>query len=235
MWKLFPNTWLERAGVFKHRHAEAAEALERHWLERLAEGLRRVNPQILESQDSDPIKALRELSGHGLVCLDEMLRTDSVHHSHRPSSSSPPSAEDNGDELFADAYLFVAACSPSGFIRERALDAFAHYPGPLAFAAGLIRSTDWVAQVKTAAIALVRSTAPRLSPSDMARFLELAVRLKDRVRVDEQLWQTCIGHRLKASESREALWTAARNRSNSSLLRRCAFEYLMLGEPGNVL
>jgi hypothetical protein len=134
MWKLFPNTWLERAGVFKHRHAQAAEALERHWLEWLAEGLRRVNPRTLDSQDSDPAKALRKLSGPGLLCLDEKLRTGSVHHSHRPNSSSPPLAEDNGDELFADAYLFVAACSPSGFIREPALVAFAHYPGPLASA-----------------------------------------------------------------------------------------------------
>jgi hypothetical protein len=235
MWKLFPNTWLERAGVFKHRHARAAEALERHWLEWLAEGLRRLNPRILDSQDSDPVEALRDLSGHGLLCLDEMLRAESVHHSHRPGSSSPPPAQDKGDEIFADAYLFVAACSPSGFIRERALDAFARYPGPLAFATGLIRSTDWVAEVRTAAIALVRSMAAELAPSDMVRFLELAVRLKDRVRVDEQLWQTCIEHRITASESREALWTAARNWSNSSLLRRCAFEYLMLGEPGTVL
>jgi hypothetical protein len=121
----------------------------------------------------------------GCCALDEMLRADSVHHSHRPSSSSPPPAQDNGDELFADAYLFVAACSSSGFIRERALDAFARYRGPLAFATGLIRSTDWVEQVRTAAIALVRSVAPQLAPSDMVRFLELAVRLKDRVRVDE--------------------------------------------------
>jgi len=140
MWKLFPNTWLERAGVFKHRHAQAAEALERHWLEWLAEGLRRVNPRIFDSQDSDPVEALRKLSGHGLLCLDEILRADSVHHSHRTGSLPP--AQDNGDEFFADAYLFVAACSPSGFIRERALDAFARYPGPLAFATGLIRSTD---------------------------------------------------------------------------------------------
>jgi hypothetical protein len=207
MWKLFPNTWLERAGVFKHRHAQAAEALERHWLEWLTEGLRRVNPRILDSHDSDPPKALRKLSSHGLLCLDEKLRIDSFHHSHRPSSSSPPPAEDNGDELLADAYLFVAACSPSGFIRERALDAFAHYPGTLAFAAGLIRSTDWVAEVRTAAIALVRSMAAQLAPPDVVRFLELAVRLKDRVRVDVQLWQTCIEHRITASESREALWT----------------------------
>jgi hypothetical protein len=235
MWKLFPNSWLERAGVFRHRHVEAAEALERHWLEWLEEGLRRVNPRILESRNSDPVQALRALSGHGLLCLDEILRTDSFRHSRRPLSSSLPRAENNGDERVADAYLFVAACSPSGFIRERALDAFAHYSGPLAFAAGLIRSTDWVAQVRTAAIALVRNIAPQLSPSQMARFLELAVRLKDRVRIDEELWQTCIEHRLKASESREALWTAARDLSNSSLLRRCAFEYLMLGEPGNVL
>lgn len=234
MWKLFPNTWLERAGVFKHRHARAAEALERHWLEWLAAGLRRVNPRSFHSQDSDAVETLRKLSGYELLCLDEMLRADSVHHSPRPGPSSPTPAQDNGDELFADAYLFVAACSPNGFIRERALDAFTRYPGPLAFATGLIRSTDWVAEVRTAATALVRSIAPQLTSSDIVRFLELAVRLKDRVRVDEQLWQTCIEHRITASESREALWTAARNWSNSSLLRRCAFEYLMLGEPDMV-
>ncbi len=234
MWRLFPNSWLERAGVFRHRHVEAAEALERYWLEWLELGLRRVNPRIKESQNSDPVQALRAMSGHGLLCLDEMLRNDSFHQYQRPISSSSPQAKTDGDEPVPDAYLFVAACSPSGFVRERALDAFANYPGPLAFAAGLIRSTDWVTQVRTAAIALVRSIAPQMSPSEIVRFLELAVRLKGRVRVDEDLWQTYIEHRLKASESQEALWTAARDPANSSLLRRSAFEYLMLGDPGNL-
>jgi hypothetical protein len=113
MWKLFPNTWLERVGVFKHRHARAAEALERHWLECLAAGLRRVNPRSFESQDSDPVETLRKLSGYELLCLDEMLRADSVHHPPRPGSPSPTPAQDNGDALIADAYLFVAACSPN--------------------------------------------------------------------------------------------------------------------------
>jgi hypothetical protein len=73
-----------------------------------------------------------------------------------------------------------------------------------------------------------------MSPSEIVGFLDLAVRLKGRVRVDEDLWQTYIEHRLKASESQEALWTAARDPANSSLLRRSAFEYLMLGDPGNL-
>lgn len=41
--------------------------------------------------------------------------------------------------------------------------------------------------------------------AEIARLLELEIRLKGRVRVDEELWHTFIEHRLKASESRDAL------------------------------
>ncbi len=232
MWKLFPNSWIEGAEIFKHRHAAAAEALERNWRTWLEEGLRRVSRRTLEAHGSDPVQALRALSGRALLCLDETLRAQVVRRSERivPSSSTP---SDNGEETSADAYLFVAACNPNGFVREQAIARFAHYPAPLAFFVGLIRSTDWVTQVRSAAISLVKSNITHLPPSDLARFLDIAVRLQNRVRVDQDLWQS-IEHRLQASDAREALWTAARDPNSSSLLRRSVFEYLMLGESGNV-
>jgi len=88
--------------------------------------------------------------------------------------------------------------------------------------------------VRAAGVSLVRSVIPRLSSESLVRYLELAIRLTERVRVDEDLWRSVIEGRLCAIESQEALWKTARDRSNSSQLRRSAFEYLMLGEPTNV-
>jgi hypothetical protein len=233
MWKLFPTTWIERAGVFRHRHAAPAEAFEKNWLAWLEGGLRRVRPQTLHAQGSDPVQALRTLSGSALLELDETLRGHTFRN-WQPTASPSSLGMDDSDEALADAYLFVAACNPSGFVRERALMVFARYPGPLALAVGLIRSTDWVAQVRSEAILLVRRITPDLAPAHLVRLLDLVVRLKGRVRVDEDLWQAFIDQRLKAAECRHALWVAACDRSGSNLLRRCAFEYLMLGDPPSV-
>jgi hypothetical protein len=61
------------------------------------------------------------------------------------------------DGLAAAAYLFVAACDASGFIREKALEQFRHYPGRLALAVSLIRSDDWVSEVKATAESLLHT------------------------------------------------------------------------------
>src|SRR5215469_14701003 len=74
MWKLFPSSWHERAGVFRHRHAAAAEAFEENWLAWLEEGLRRVRPRMPHAQGSDAVEALRTLGGPALLELDETLR-----------------------------------------------------------------------------------------------------------------------------------------------------------------
>jgi hypothetical protein len=49
------------------------------------------------------------------------------------------------------AYLFTAACNRNGFIRQRALNAFDHFPDRLAVAAALIRCDGWVPPVQQAA------------------------------------------------------------------------------------
>jgi len=123
---------MEGANLFRHRHMAAAEALEKHWLEWLKEGLRRTSPRTLEAHDSDPVQTLRALSGRAPLHLDEALRNNSALGQTSPLSPSPRS--NSGDRTLADAYLFVAACNPNGFVRERALIAFDRYPGPLALA-----------------------------------------------------------------------------------------------------
>ena len=230
MWKLFPTSWIEDAGLPRQRLAAWAEALERNWLGWLEDALRRVSPHKLAEHPSDPVQGLRALTGSQLLRLDEALRTGRSLRTPQtpPYSSTPP---DSGEVTLADAYLFVAACNSNGFVRERAVITLARYPGPLAFAAGLIRSADWVAQVRKAAISLVTSVTPHMAPSDLVRFLDLMVQLKDRARVDAGIWRSI---EQKLGDARETLRTAARDQSNSSLLRRAALEYWMLGDPGKV-
>ena len=192
---------------------------ENDWQKSLELALRRVAPLRLEECGLDGIKALRTVSGRALLALDEALRR------------APPYGEpDEPEEAVADAYLFVAACDGDGFMRQKALIAFRRFPSRLAFAAGLIRSTDWVAEVRDAGISLVDVVLPRLAASDVVHSLELVVRLTDRVRAPHDRWRAAVMPVLIAPAGREALWAAVRDPVSSSELRRAAFEFLELSE-----
>jgi len=211
--------------LFSHNPPKAQAALQLHWYDWLADGLRRAQA----SKVLPPIRALRMSSGRELLRLDASLRTAQ----YRVSPAQP--REDCGsDEEVADAFLFVAACNSDGYIRERALEAFSRYPGPLALAAGLIRYTDWVERVRSAARALVQDVAPRVLPKDLVQLLDLVRGLTHRARGGASLWKSLVEPRLLAPESRHALETEASDPSNPGLRRRLAFEYLIQGEPGHV-
>jgi hypothetical protein len=196
---------------------------ENNWQKSLELALRRVAPVRLEECGLDAIEALRAVRGRTLLALDETLRR------------APPYGEqDAPEEAVADAYLFVAACNGDGFMRQKALIAFRRFPSRLAFAAGLIRSTDWVAAVRDAGISLVNVVLPRLAPSDVVHSLELVVRLTDRVRAPHDGWRAAVMPVLMAPAGREALWAAVRDPVSSSELRRAAFEFLELSETPNL-
>lgn len=231
MRKLLPDYWSSR--LFPSGHGKIAESLEKYWLEWLEQALLAVNRQAFEAHGLDPVGTLRSLSAGELLALDELFRRNTFYL--RPESLRRSTVQIDADnDAITDAYLFVASCARSGVVRERAIMAFARYPGPLAVAAGLIRSTDWVAEVRSVALSLARASIPLVTPPDLPRIVELALRLKDRVRVDQELWQKIIVPKLEASESWDALRSIARRPTGSSLLRRSAFEFLMRGEPASV-
>lgn len=230
MRKLF-GYWSGR--TVEARHREIAESLEKYWLEWLEEILWVVNPRVIEAHGRDPVSALRSLSARDLLALDEACRTR-IFYLRRGSLGRSSVRIDDGDDAITDAYLFVVSCAPSGVVREQAIMAFARYPGALAVAAGLIRSTDWVAEVRAVAVSLARSFLPRVPLHELARTLELALRLKERSRANQDLWQSVVEPRLRATESRDILWAIARQPTGSRLLRRSAFEYLMQGEPAGI-
>src|SRR5215469_1091228 len=99
MWKLFPSSWHERAGVFRHRHAAAAEAFEENWLAWLEEGLRRVRPRMPQALGSDAVEALRTLGGSALLELDETLRADALRYWPPTASPSSPRRDDTDETL----------------------------------------------------------------------------------------------------------------------------------------
>jgi hypothetical protein len=172
------------------------------------------------------VEALRALPGRSLLSIDEALRRGALYRDQAPMSRSAHVATHEAERV-ADAYLFVAACDGNGFIRENALVAFRKFPSSLAFAAGLIRSTDWVFQVRDAGIALVNQVLPHLTPSEIVHSLDLIARLRDRSRVQLDLPHTTIGSVLATPAGREQLWAAVRDRSGSSELRRAAYDFLV--------
>jgi len=198
------------------------------WRQSLELALRRVAPRVLDQCEFDAVRALRALSGRALLAMDEALR--------RPTSYSDKvmRAASADDEAAADAHLFVASCNANGFIRERALTELRRFPSPLAFAAGLIRSTDWVPNVRSAGVLLVNDLLPRLAVPDIVRLLDLLVRLRSRMRVSQALWQDAIAPVLMTPAGLEALWTALRDPASSAELRRAAYEFLALGESGKL-
>jgi hypothetical protein len=225
MWKLFTKSW---ASLFSHRHVSAAENLESEWRVLLDEALRRATPRALEVHGFDAPATLRALRGHELLKVYGVLRSESFRRQPLAASArTPRAAQASDDEKLADVFLFVASCNPNGFVRERAVTEFARHPCALAFAAGLIRANDWVPQVMSAASSLVNSVVHQLSPDDVVRYLDLATRLNDDRRLSHGLWQTTLEPKLRAPESRDALWMAARDLKNSSGMRRSAFDLLV--------
>ena len=194
MRKLLPDYWSSR--LFPSGHGKIAEWLEMYWLEWLEETVWGVNRQAFEAHGLDPVGTLRSLGARELLALDKAFRRNTVYlRSESPRRSTVQIDAD--DDAITDAYLFVASCAPSGVVRERAIMAFERYPGRLAVAAGLIRSTDWVAEVRSVALSLARAFIPRVTPPDLPRVVELTLRLKGRMRVDQELWEKVIVPKLE--------------------------------------
>lgn len=106
----------------------------------------------------------------------------------------------------AQACLFVAACDPSGHVRELALRRFAAWPGRLAMAAALIRNSDWVAPVRDAAEALLQRCIEH-EPQTLFELMELALPLRERQRF-APAWSALIEPVLHAPHHAGSLWRA---------------------------
>jgi HEAT repeat protein len=158
--------------------------------------------------------SLPTLSGATLIALDQAFRYGTWTYDETwPIKGKVALTPLQGDPKVVEAYLFVAACNPNGFIREQALTAFQHYPGRLAMAAALIRCNDWVPQVQQAAIELLNRLIAGGAGADLFQFLDFLLKLQQRQRIAEDVWPNRIEPELLLPEHRQPRWEASRQGS----------------------
>ena len=195
------------------------------WRSRLADALCRVLYEDVPHEHA--VKCLSGLSGRQLLALDSLLRAPRWACEREPREPRLLT-EITLDHDSRAAYLFVAACDASGFVRERSLDAFRHHPGDLAIAAALIRCDDWVPQVRTAAATLLAELIVR-SPTLLAEQLGLVVRLRGRQRIGEHAWNATIMPALNSAARQGRLGACVHARDWQT--RKFALELIVAAEP----
>jgi hypothetical protein len=208
-------------------HATSVDLLHDHWRTRLVDGFRRALGENLSHDQA--IQRLPSLSGPQLLALDLALRTRQWTDDHLPKPRKAALTETRGIRAVSAAYLFVAACDASGFVRERALEVSRHYPSRLAVSAALIRCDDWVPEVRSAAIRLLDDLIVAQSPAILAEHLDLLVRLRSRQRFGEAPWTSAIVRLLSSGDNRAQLWRWVREGSWD--VRKFALDLIASGGP----
>jgi len=229
MFSLFPKSWFRSQSRDAARMAKAADAVMTKWRQSLATALGLVTRVDGLTPEEAPGK-LHSLDFAMLLSLDQALRPgywvplegSSGHRGRLPT----PITEISTD---VTAYLFTAACNRNGFIRERALNAFGHYPDRLAVAAALIRCDDWVPPVQEAAVNLLIRLMESVAASAIFDQLPLLLRLKQRRRVAEHVWPEKIEPALRLSKFRELRWTSSK--SPDAETRAFAFRLVLEADP----
>jgi hypothetical protein len=139
-----------------------------------------------------------------------------------------PAALRGGSDLLR---LLVASLDGDGYVRQAAVEGLAATGGPLAVSALVLRSSDWVAQVREPAVAALNR---RTLPDEAASAVRLLVRMGGRRRAAGVL--EAYGELLSAPERRRSVRALAAD--EDSLTRRFGVELaLRLGEyvPGDLL
>jgi hypothetical protein len=233
VFSLFPKSWLRSQGRDAARMAKAADTVMAEWRQSLATALGLVTRVDGLTPEEAPGK-LHSLDFVLLLSLDQALRPG-FWASFENSAGNPGPLPTPITEISTDitAYLFTAACNRNGFIRERALNAFGHYPDRLAVAAALIRCDDWVPPVQQAATHLLIRLLESPASSSIFDHLPLLLRLKQRKRVAEVIWPQRIVPALRSPAFRELRWKSTR--SPDSGTRVFAFQLVFEADPDRVV
>lgn len=145
------------------------------------------------------IQTLSGLASGYFPVLDQQVRHCWRHDAYNGEFDSISAA--------SDAALFMAACDRNGFRREQALRQFEARPGRLAVAAALLRCDDWVPQVQTQALLLLRSIVAENSAS-LFEFIDLLLILRERERFSERAWNPLIVPLMQQPSNLDHCWTA---------------------------
>ena len=142
-----------------------------------------LNPFMGDNKASFAPRLLHGVGPHALINIDMRLR---AYSSSAYGNWSPATLRDIAScpmPLEArQSLLFVACSHRSGLEREKAVLQLAQFPGFLTLAAALIRSADWVPQVKSAARDAVSQLLKTCAVEDVISAWPIVLRLQQRER-----------------------------------------------------
>lgn len=204
------------------------EALRKHADWRVAEALGPAEVRRPENQ-ATAWQHIERLDGRQLLDFDSEVRLNSwTDGTSRDLDLLAFAATDSLKER-ATAYRFTAACSRDGYVRQQALRDLRGDSSRLALAAGLIRSRDWVPEVRAEAAGLILEEL--WSPSGELVFgvFDLYLMLQRQSRGDWGGWQDLFEKLLRSPKSRAARWQATRH--ESGVVRQAAYELVLEADP----
>lgn len=126
------------------------------------------------------------------------------------------------------ALLFLAVGHSNGRIREQALGLLSGFPGRLTLAAGLIRCSDWVPMVRTAAQQTTTRLLNLCREEDVVAVWPLVIRLADRERLDREWFSRYIESWVLHSESSQRMLNLLQ--SPNTKVRAWAYEKSIEGD-----
>jgi hypothetical protein len=165
-----------------------ASALRVDWQSWLAAGMR----STIDAPVNDVAAILDALPAARLIAVDATLRYGSWReYWHHGVANGGPLPVPDGTPREVAAFLFAHACAANGYPRQRALKALPAHPGRLALAAALIRTDDWVAEVRDSAGHALRALLPACG-DDLFALLPLVDALRQRERFAAGAWPALV-------------------------------------------
>lgn len=177
------------------------------WQGALALALSNVTDRQVAADDA--ARALIELPLDKLLFLDQQLRKATGYAELGRQLQAQLDAPDDGAlREVVEAFYFVASCNHSGHLRQRALENFGRYPGPLAMAAALLRCDDWVEPVRHKAQHLLLRLIAVGHAKQLLQSTDLLVRLRRHQRFQAYAWPQLIEPAIATADLAEARWQA---------------------------
>ena len=228
MWRLFPRSWFSKKDSLSRAQAQASDWLHEHWRDLLACSLSRVLKRSVTPAEA--VVALQALQTSDLLALDQAARYGTWDANlGRPARGLVHLRPAEVQNATSEAFLFMAACHTNGFIREQAIVAFANCRGRLAMVIALIRSDDWVPQVREAGKNLLEYLTRPTSGAELFEHLELALAMRARKRFAQEIWLVQIEPALLLPENANHRWEATQHGSAS--VRRFAYSLVARADP----
>lgn len=184
---------------------------------------------VHHSETTPAWRSLNASDGQQLLLAEHAFRESGWEFSSRSMAGVLAAAETVSEPDQAAAYRFAAACGADGFERERALEVLGNLPRRLDLAAALIRSQDWVPQVRRAARdALWEMFWGRMAEQVFSLF-DLLVLLRERERGRREDAVDFCGQCLRGEQFRDLRWRLTTQ--HAPRIRLAAFQLMLEADP----